>query len=136
MLDDYAEVIRRHEVFVAEGHQIEGILVLTDERLRAQFDHAVFVDTPADVRLARRLRRDTSERGRSVDGVLNQYFQTVRPMYDEFVAPTRSQADTVIHGESTPSECLEALLGALEPLLGNTSYSSSDSSSWSHSAAS
>lgn len=77
---------------------IEGILVLAVPELRAVFDHAVFVDAPADVRLARRLQRDIVERGDTPKGVIDQYFATVRPMHDAFVEPSRAHADLVLDG--------------------------------------
>ena len=75
---------------------VEGILVLSEPELRSELDLKIFVDTDADLRLARRLERDISERGRSVESVLNQYFATVRPMHLEFVEPSRRYADLII----------------------------------------
>ncbi|MFK7926659.1 MAG: uridine kinase [Myxococcota bacterium] len=77
---------------------VEGILVLTSEALRGRAHHRVFVDAPADVRLARRLRRDVAERGRAPLGVLDQYLATVRPMHQAFVEPSRHYADVVLDG--------------------------------------
>lgn len=75
---------------------VEGILVLAQAELRSVFDLKIFVDTDADLRLARRLQRDITERGRTVDSVVEQYFATVRPMYLEFVEPSRRFADLII----------------------------------------
>lgn len=75
---------------------VEGILVLESEALRSLMDVKIFVDTDDDVRLIRRLRRDTVERGRTVEHVLGQYEATVRPMHLTFVVPTRRYADVVI----------------------------------------
>jgi uridine kinase len=75
---------------------VEGILVLSDAQLRSELDLKIFVDTDADLRLARRLRRDIEERGRSVTSVITQYFATVRPMHLEFVEPSRRYADLII----------------------------------------
>lgn len=75
---------------------VEGILIFTNEALLDLMDIKVFVDTEDDLRLARRIERDTSERGRSVQSVLHQYFKTVRPMHLEFVAATRSRADIIV----------------------------------------
>ena len=66
------------------------------ERLRSQFDIKLYVDTPLDICLLRRIKRDSVERGRSVDSVLTQYESTVRPMYHEFIAPSRKYADMVV----------------------------------------
>jgi uridine kinase len=75
---------------------LDGILALSDERLRSLMDLKVFVDTDADVRLIRRLRRDMRKRGRSADSVTRQYEATVRPMHREFVEPSKRYADLVV----------------------------------------
>ena len=96
---DFAEHLRSEEtvrIAPARVVVIEGILVLSDARLRSELDLKIFVDTDADLRLARRLERDITERGRSVDSVIDQYFATVRPMHLEFVEPSRRYADLII----------------------------------------
>jgi uridine kinase len=75
---------------------VEGILVLADERLRARFDVKVFVDTDADIRLMRRIRRDLEQRGRAFAQVRKQYYETVRPMHLAFVEPTKRFADIIV----------------------------------------
>lgn len=75
---------------------VEGILVLEDERLRDLMDIKVFVDTDADVRIIRRLMRDINERGRTLDSVIEQYINVVRPMHLQFVEPTKRYADIII----------------------------------------
>ena len=75
---------------------VEGILVLADRDLRDHLDLKIYVDTDPDVRLARRLGRDIEERGRSTASVLEQYFEFVRPMYLEFVEPSKRYADLII----------------------------------------
>ncbi len=82
---------------------LEGILLFYDARLRDLMDVKIFVDTPADERLARRIRRDMAERGRSLESVLTQYQETVRPMHEAFVEPTKMHADIIIPegGENT-----------------------------------
>jgi uridine kinase len=75
---------------------VEGILVLAEPDLRAELDLKIYVDTDPDLRLARRLQRDIAERGRSVESVVEQYFETVRPMHVEFVEPSRRYADLII----------------------------------------
>ena len=92
---------------------VEGILVLHDDRLCALADVRIFVDAPADVRLARRLRRDLSKRGRTVDSVLHQYFDTVRPMHQRFVEPSRSRAQLVLSGEAPIERLVERVVAAL-----------------------
>lgn len=78
---------------------VEGILVLMLEQVRRLLDVKVFVDSDADVRVIRRLSRDIKERGRDFDGVIEQYFRTVRPMHFGFVEPSKRYADVIIpHG--------------------------------------
>lgn len=75
---------------------VEGILVLAEPDLRELFDAKLYVDTDADVRFIRRLRRDIEERGRDVASVCDQYLSTVRPMHLEFVEPSKRHADVII----------------------------------------
>lgn len=75
---------------------VEGILVFAEPELRELFDVKLYVDTDADVRFIRRLRRDIEERGRSVESVCEQYLSTVRPMHLEFVEPSKRYADVII----------------------------------------
>ena len=75
---------------------VDGILLFADRRLRELFDIRIFVDVADDVRFIRRLRRDLTERGRTVDNVIEQYLRTVRPMHLEFVEPSKRYADIII----------------------------------------
>lgn len=75
---------------------VEGILILAEPALRELFDVKIYVDTDADVRFIRRLKRDIAERGRTVESVIEQYLETVRPMHLEFVEPSKRYADVVI----------------------------------------
>lgn len=75
---------------------IDGILLLVDERVRAECDVKVFVDTDADTRLIRRIRRDMAVRGRPLEEILDQYLTTVQPMHLQFVEPSKRYADIVI----------------------------------------
>ncbi len=75
---------------------VEGILLFADARLRRVFDIKIFVDVADDVRFIRRLLRDVTERGRSVEGVIQQYLATVRPMHLEFVEPSKRYADVIL----------------------------------------
>jgi uridine kinase len=96
---DFSVHLRSDEVVRIEPASIivvEGILVLADKDLRDRLDLKIYVDTDPDLRLARRLERDITERGRTVDSVLNQYFETVRPMHLEFVEPSKRYADLII----------------------------------------
>lgn len=75
---------------------IEGILVLENEELRELMDLKIFVDTDAEERLTRRILRDTKERGRSVESVLNQYITTVKPMHEKYIEPSKKYADLIV----------------------------------------
>lgn len=77
---------------------IDGILAFHDERLRNMFDIKIFADVDADDRILRRLRRDVTERGRDIDGVISQYLGTVKPMHGIYVEPTKKYADIIING--------------------------------------
>lgn len=75
---------------------VEGIMIFAISKLLKMFDIKLFVDTPDDIRFIRRLLRDTNQRGRSVDSVINQYLTTVRPMHEQFVEPSKVFADVII----------------------------------------
>ena len=96
---DYTQHTRAEEVVEVHPKKViilEGILILEDPRLRDLMDIKVFVDTDADERLMRRILRDTQERGRIVESVLNQYVTTVKPMHEQFVEPSKKYADIII----------------------------------------
>jgi len=96
---DYANHNRTGEVRIVKPASIvviEGILVLYEPTLRDRFDLKVYVDTDADVRLIRRLRRDVAERGRSPDSIMTQYMETVRPSHLQFIEPSKRHADVII----------------------------------------
>ncbi len=109
----HARAVGRERLEPRDVVVVEGILVLADERLRARMDLTVFVDTPADLRLARRLRRDVAERGRQPLGVIEQYLATVRPMHERHVAPSREQAAVVLDGTRPVGELVDAVLAWL-----------------------
>jgi uridine kinase len=96
---DFADFNRSTEVTRTEPAQVvcvEGILVLYEAELRSLFDLRVYVDTDADVRLIRRLRRDVAERGRTPESVIDQYLATVRPSHEQFVEPSKRFAHVII----------------------------------------
>ena len=82
---------------------VEGIFALYHERVLSTLDLAVYVQTDADVRVLRRLRRDVEERGRTVDSVVDRYLSTVKPMHEQFVAPTKRDADVIIPEGANPA---------------------------------
>ncbi|QMV13810.1 uridine kinase [Vibrio spartinae] len=75
---------------------LEGILLLTEPRLRALMHATIFMDTPLDICLLRRVKRDVEERGRTLDSVLKQYQETVRPMFLQFIEPSKQHADIIV----------------------------------------
>lgn len=92
---------------------VEGILLFVDPRVRALCDVKVFVDTDADLRLIRRIRRDIQDRGRPLDEILDQYLSTVRPMHFEFVEPTRRYADVIVRHDGNQAATVSAIVGAI-----------------------
>ncbi|WP_237459947.1 MULTISPECIES: uridine kinase [Lactococcus] len=96
---DYAKHTRSEKTYRQEPVDVlivEGILVLENEKLRNLMDIKVFVDTDDDVRIIRRIRRDIEERGRTLDSVITQYMTAVKPMYHQFIEPTKRYADVII----------------------------------------
>lgn len=96
---DYTEHNRSGETFVIEPRQvliIDGILILADERLRELMDIKIFVDTDADIRILRRIKRDVNKRKRTLESVTAQYMATVKPMHEAFVEPSKKYADIII----------------------------------------
>ncbi|QOR74281.1 uridine kinase [Cruoricaptor ignavus] len=87
---DYT-VVQPKEVLI-----VEGILVLTSKELLKEFDLKVYVQTDSDERLIRRIRRDTQERGRDLEEVLQRYQTTLKPMHQEFIEPSKNEADLII----------------------------------------
>ena len=89
---------------------MDGILILAEDKLREHFDFIVFVEAPDDVRLVRRVRRDTTDRGQTLDYVLEQYLDTVKPMHDQFVAPSAKHAHLVLDGTKPVGGLVKAVL--------------------------
>lgn len=96
---------------------VEGILVLHDPELRALFDLKIFVDTDADIRVLRRVRRDMEHRGRSFESVRAQYYETVRPMHLQFVEPSKRWADLVIPEGGENHAAVELLMGKVRSIV-------------------
>jgi uridine kinase len=97
---------------------VEGILIFVETALRSLFDVKLFVDTDADLRLIRRLQRDITERGRTVESVIKQYQSTVRPMHLEFVEPSKRYADVIIPEGGFNTAALDMVVARIESLLG------------------
>jgi len=99
---------------------LEGILVFSKAQLRDLMDYRVFIDTPPDIYFIRRLKRDMEERGRTVDSVIRQYTKTVRPMYLQFIEPSKQYADILISGEGKNSGAVDILITKINALLHNS----------------
>jgi len=96
---DFSRHLRKNETIRIEPEPIliiEGILIFVDAALRELMDIKIFVDTADDLRFIRRLQRDVQERGRTVESVIKQYLDTVRPMHEQFVEPSKRFADVII----------------------------------------
>jgi uridine kinase len=96
---------------------LEGILILAEEPLRRLMDIKLFIDTDADVRILRRLRRDLKERGRSFESVERQYLESVRPMHLEFVEPSKRYADLIVPEGARNEVALEAVVARVNAIL-------------------
>jgi len=95
----------------------EGIMVFTDKRIRDLIDLKIFVDTPDDIRFIRRLGRDIKERGRTVDSVIEQYLNVVRPGHFEFIEPTKRFADIIIPEGGANENALTVLLSFIRNIV-------------------
>ena len=96
---------------------VDGILIFENRELREQMDIKVFVDTDADVRLARRIMRDVRDRGRTMESVIGQYLGTVRPMHQEFVEPSKRYADVIIPEGGFNSVAVAMLIENIKSLI-------------------
>jgi uridine kinase len=96
---------------------VEGILIFAEPRLRELFDVKLYVDTDADIRFIRRLRRDIAERGRTAESVVAQYLNTVRPMHLEFVEPSKRYADVIIPEGGFNQVAMDMVVARIERLL-------------------
>jgi uridine kinase len=108
---DRCQTVRPSKVVV-----VEGILVLWEPRLRERFDLKIFVDTPADLRIIRRLKRDVAERGRTPESILDQYLATVRPSHELFIEPSKRYADVIVPEGGLNRPALEVLLARVREL--------------------
>lgn len=96
---DYALHTRKKEVEIVEPHPviiIEGLFALLEEELRKHLDLKIYVYEDSDICFIRRLKRDTIERNRSIESIIDQYMQTVKPMQEKFIEPTKKYADVII----------------------------------------
>ena len=96
---------------------VEGILIFENEALREQMDIRIFVDTDADIRLCRRVKRDVNKRGRSLESVLTQYQETVKPMYEKYVEPSKKYAHILVPEGGKNTIAQEFIISLLEKHL-------------------
>ena len=96
---------------------IEGMFGLHSEKLRELMDIKIFVDTPSDLRILRRLLRDINERGRTVESVINQYLVSVRPMHEKYIKPTKQYADIIVPDGGYNDIAVDILITKIKSLL-------------------
>lgn len=96
---------------------VDGILVLAETALAAMMDIKIFVDADSDVRLLRRIQRDITERGRTIEDIIQQYESTVRPMYLQFVEPSKRRADVIIPRGGHNAVAIDMVVSRIEMLL-------------------
>jgi len=117
---DFVRHRRRAETARVEPRPVvlvEGILLFVEPAVRGLLDFKIYVDTDPDVRLVRRLRRDIADRGRTMEDVLRQYLETVRPMHLEFVEPSKRWADVIVPEGGENRVALEMVAARVEQLL-------------------
>ncbi len=121
---DYTVHTRSDKIIPVEPIDViilEGILILDDERLRNLMDIKLFVDTDSDLRIIRRILRDTQERGRSLESVIEQYLTVVRTMHNQFVEPTKRYADLIIPEGGQNSVAIDLMVTKIGTILGQVS---------------
>lgn len=117
---DFSTHSRTDKTFIVKPRGVilvEGILIFVEPELRDLFDVKIFVDTDSDLRFIRRLERDITERGRTVESVVRQYQATVRPMHLEFVEPSKRYADVIIPEGGFNTAALDMVVARIEALL-------------------
>ncbi len=117
---DYKTHSRLKKTKTVGPHQIivlEGILIMNEPKLRDLMDIKVFIDTEPDICFIRRLKRDIKERARSVDSIINQYMETVRPMYFQFIEPSKRYADIIIPQGGKNVVAIDILTTKIKSLL-------------------
>ena len=117
---DYKTHSRLKETKTVGPHRVivlEGILIMNESKLRDLMDIKVFIDTEPDICFIRRLKRDINERARSVDSIINQYMETVRPMYFQFIEPAKRYADIIIPQGGKNAVAIDILTAKIKSLL-------------------
>jgi uridine kinase len=117
---DYSTHSRKSETKIIGPHHIivlEGILILNEPFLRDLMDIKIFIDTAPDICFIRRLKRDIEERGREVNSIINQYIETVRPMYFQFIEPSKRYADIIIPQGGKNTVAIDLITTKIKSLL-------------------
>jgi len=117
---DFVHHKRKNETITVEPRKliiVEGLMILSDPLIRELFDLKLFVDTPDDIRFIRRLQRDVQERGRTVESVIQQYMDVVRPGHFDFIEPMRLYADIIIPEGGYNEKALNALLPFIREIV-------------------
>ena len=120
---DFSQHNRSNETITVEPKRViivEGILIFENEPLRNLMDIKIFVDTDADVRLCRRIKRDVNKRGRTLESVLTQYQETVKPMHERYVEPSKKFADIVVPEGGKNLVALDMIMGRIARHLEET----------------
>lgn len=117
---DFEKHTRKKETVYVEPKNIiivEGIMILVEPQVRELFDIKIFVDTDADLRIIRRIQRDIKERGRTIDSVIDQYINVVRPMHLQFVEPTKRYADIIIPEGGYNKVAIDIMLAKVKEIM-------------------
>ena len=109
---DKTQLIHPTEIII-----LEGILIMEDERIRELCDIKLFVEADDDIRFIRRLTRDMAERGRTMDSVINQYLNTVKPMHFAFVKPTKRYADVIIPNDKDHDVAVDLIITKIKSII-------------------
>ena len=109
---DVTEIVHPSDVII-----IEGLFALYREEIRKLEDIKIFVDTPADIRFIRRLKRDVKERARTIESITEQYLNTVKPMHDQFLEPTKQYADIIIPQGKSNTVAIDLLKVKINSIL-------------------
>ena len=118
---DFASYVRLPESLMVTPQPVvllEGILIFADAALRERMNIKLFVDAESDLRIIRRIQRDTQSRGRTVESVIEQYLRTVRPMHLEFVEPSKRYADVIIPNGGLNAIAIDMVVAKIEHMLG------------------
>ena len=117
---DFVHHCRREKTVKVEPKPFiifEGIMIFFDKKVRDLIDLKLYVDTPDDIRFIRRLKRDIEERGRTMDSVITQYMEVVRPGHMEFIEPTKAYADLIIPEGGNNAQALKVLASFMNNII-------------------